>query len=945
MIEDSEFQEPGEKIFVSVRIRPLNDKERKSDWECINNDTIIFKNSLPERSMFPAAYTFDRVYDCDCTTKQVYDEGAKHIALSVLNGINSSIFAYGQTSSGKTYTMRGITEYAVADIYDYIEKHKEREFVVKFSAMEIYNEAVRDLLSLDSTPLRLLDDPETIESSAREYAGAENSSILSASVNFVDLAGSERASQTLSAGTRLKEGCHINRSLLTLGTVIRKLSKGRNSHVPYRDSKLTRILQNALGGNARTAIICTMSPDRSHVEQSRNTLSFASCAKEVTTNAQVNLVMSDKALVKQLQRELAKLENEMKSLGSAPVKRDTASLLREKELLIEQMAKEIEELTRQRDLAQSRVENLLLSVREVQMLKSGEYSSNSSEVTNVPCTVDYSNHKDIVTPSVPITNNNNQYDGHPENSEEECHLDGITTKFVEPDPSKGWDKVAQKIDEKFEDNCKEVRCIEFEDSSIEMNENEKVASLNPENNEGKPTVETNELWIDHVEDGKPATKEAVIKEMEADNFSADPEEEQGKVSLTETELSIEKQEGDDLSSNPKENVEDLRSSHVNKDETCEALKQKVQELQKTIKFLVRYHIMGDSPSFLDAASSASSMSRSRSCKAIVTTMPSSPRFEKSQQNETVPTFTEAEKDFIERAKTLSQKLSNSKDDNRNAKMSRCNSQASITSGSTEEQSVKDVDVEETCSEVNFPPRPWKSFASGSKRRTSFSIDFSEGGSDTKTRQEKQIDKNLVPETKTENSQETNHSTKLHSSWPEEFENLQRTIIELWDKCNVPLIHRTYFILLFKGDPSDSVYMEVELRRLSFLKNSMSSLGRNGWKDSPIDTAASSAKDLMRERRMLYKQIQKKFSKKQREELYKKWGIGLNTKQRSSQLARRLWTNTQDMGHVKESAALVAKLLGLVEPSQAPKEVVGLSILPRSVTRRSSSWKNVIPPLL
>lgn len=406
------------------------------------------------------------------------------------------------------------------------------------------------------------------------------------------------------------------------------------------------------------------------------------------------------------------------------------------------MAKEIEELTRQRDLAQSRVENLLLSVREVQMLKSGEYSPNSSEVTNVPCTVDYSNHKDIVTPSLPITNNKNQYDGHPENSEEECHLDGITTKFVEPDPSKGWDKVAQKEAEKLEVNCKEVRCIEFEDSSIEMNEKEKVASLNPENNEGKPTIETNALSINLVEDGKPATKKTVIKEIEADNLSADPEEEQGEVSLTEIELSIEKQEGDDLSRNPKENVEDLQSSHVNKDETCEALKQKVQELQKTIKFLVRYHIMGDSQSLLDAASSGSSMSRSRSCKAIVTTIPSSPSFEKSQQNETVPTFTEAEKDYIKRAKTLSRKLSNSKDDNRDAKISRCNSQASNSSGSTEEQSVKD-DVEETCSEVNFPPRPWKSFASGSKRRTSFSIDFSEGGSDTKTRQEKQIDKNLV----------------------------------------------------------------------------------------------------------------------------------------------------------------------------------------------------------
>ncbi|MBD4018238.1 hypothetical protein GUI04_04225, partial [Xanthomonas citri pv. citri] len=110
----------------------------------------------------------------------------------------------------------------------------------------------------------------TIESSPSEFARIGSASSLTASVNFVDLAGSERASQTLSAGTRLKEGGHINRSLLTLGTVIRKLSKSRNGHVPYRDSKLTRILQNALGGNARTAIVCTLSPAHVHLEQSRN---------------------------------------------------------------------------------------------------------------------------------------------------------------------------------------------------------------------------------------------------------------------------------------------------------------------------------------------------------------------------------------------------------------------------------------------------------------------------------------------------------------------------------------------------------------------------------------------------------------------------------------------------------------------------------------------------
>lgn len=119
-------------------------------------------------------------------------------------------------------------------------------------------------------------------------------------------------------------------------------SKGRNGHIPFRDSKLTRILQSSLGGNARTAIICTMSPARSHVEQSRNTLLFASCAKEVTTNAQVNVVMSDKALVKQLQRELARLENELKNAGTASISFDSAALLREKDLEIEKVMNNFE---------------------------------------------------------------------------------------------------------------------------------------------------------------------------------------------------------------------------------------------------------------------------------------------------------------------------------------------------------------------------------------------------------------------------------------------------------------------------------------------------------------------------------------------------------------------------------------------------------------------------
>lgn len=113
-------------------------------------------------------------------------------------------------------------------------------------------------------------------------------------------------------------------------------SKGRNGHIPYRDSKLTRILQSSLGGNARTAIICTMSPAHTHIEQSRNTLLFATCAKEVVTNAQVNVVMSDKALVKHLQRELARLENELKFPGSASCTTHTEAL-REKDAQIKKV--------------------------------------------------------------------------------------------------------------------------------------------------------------------------------------------------------------------------------------------------------------------------------------------------------------------------------------------------------------------------------------------------------------------------------------------------------------------------------------------------------------------------------------------------------------------------------------------------------------------------------
>ncbi|KAK3184987.1 hypothetical protein Dsin_032273 [Dipteronia sinensis] len=242
-----------EKILVStVRMWPLNRKEQAMydliGWDCLDDYKIVFKKPTYERPT--TSYTFDKVFDPLCSTQKVYEEGAKDVALSALTGINATIFAYGQTGSGKTFTMRGISENVVNDIYEHVKSNPERDFVLKISALEIYNETVVDLLNRESGSQRLLDDPElkgqvgetslndnssishliirlTIESSLRESSGRVESFVASAitlTQNLVDLAGSERASQTNADSIRLKEGSHINRSLLTLTTVLRKLS-------------------------------------------------------------------------------------------------------------------------------------------------------------------------------------------------------------------------------------------------------------------------------------------------------------------------------------------------------------------------------------------------------------------------------------------------------------------------------------------------------------------------------------------------------------------------------------------------------------------------------------------------------------------------------------------------------------------------------------------------
>lgn len=920
-----------ETIRVSIRLRPLNEKELakndSSDWECINNNSVTFRSTLPERSMYPQSYTFDRVFGCDSTTKQVYEEGAKEVVLSVVNGINSTIFAYGQTSSGKTYTMNGVTEYSVADIYSCIEKHQDREFVLKFSAIEIYNEAVRDLLSLENVPLRLLDDPEkgtvveklteetlrdrnhlqellsfcevqrkigetslnetssrshqilrlTIESSARKFKKAQSSSTLTATVNFVDLAGSERASQTMSAGTRLKEGCHINRSLLTLGTVIRKLSKGRNGHIPYRDSKLTRILQNSLGGNGRTAIICTMSPARSHVEQSRNTLLFATCAKEVSTNAQVNVVVSDKALVKQLQRELARLESEMKSLKPLPVKGDNSNaILQEKELQIEQMDREIKELTRQRDLAQYRIENLLHSVGEDRIFKLSE-----NTVQTMPDLVDLDldqRSDDSSLKTFDTFNGQEEQSPHKVDPlfsslthDDNYLLDSSTPELAGPDPYQDWEEIAQRVRANSEDICKDVQCIELEE---ELKERLK---------------ENSDLTLARLEDNE---------EQMISTFGSNQ-----------------------VTSPQRKNKEIIT---IQRDYAYDDFMPKTAEKQKTLNCIVNLYPSEQSFSSIEADKAGFQnlkLTRSKSCLTVLMTIPPSTWIEKVEKDRKTQRI-ESDVNFSGRAEGSRRKrglsCGNLDTNDSQSVCSRCSEAKTLQ--------IIDEDDDDNTSVLNFSTGKKGKGKTRMKKRST-----------TSSRLGRSSKKDEPKETTQDVHMEEEQDLQPHSEWILEFQSQQRDIIELWDACNVPLVHRSYFFILFKGDPSDAVYMEVELRRLFFIREAISrSINVSGKSD--IITQASSLKVLNREREMLARRMKKKFSVKERDGLYKKWGIDLKTKQRSIQLARMLWSRTKDFDHINQSAALVAKLIGFVEPSQVSREMFGLSFSLQSLDHRSFSWK-------
>ncbi|XP_070362562.1 centromere-associated protein E-like, partial [Equus asinus] len=436
--------------------------------EALGEDTQVYwktDNNAIYQVDGSKSFNFDRVFDSDESTKNVYEEIAVPIIDSAIQGYNGTVFAYGQTASGKTYTMMGSKDYlgviprAIHDIFQKIKKFPDREFLLRVSYMEIYNETITDLLcdTQKMKPLIIREDfnrnvyvadlteevvytPEMalkwitkgeknrhygitkmnqrsshshtifrmiLESREKGEPSNCEGSVKVSHLNLVDLAGSERAAQTGAEGVRLKEGCNINRSLFILGQVIKKLSDGQvGGFINYRDSKLTRILQNSLGGNAKTRIICTITPVS--LDETLTTLQFASTAKYMKNTPYVNEVSSDEALLKRYRKEIMDLKKQLEEVSletraQAMEKDQLAQLLEEKDLLQKVQIEKIQNLTRmlvtsssltsQQELKAKKKRRVTWCVGKINKMKDSNYVNEF----NVPENVTTKTHKSALT--------------------------------------------------------------------------------------------------------------------------------------------------------------------------------------------------------------------------------------------------------------------------------------------------------------------------------------------------------------------------------------------------------------------------------------------------------------------------------------------------------------------------------------------------------------------
>ena len=369
----------AENIRVCARFRPRNEREKAQSRDKTlrydverGNTSVTFHGVGPNVTQTNRSgvreektnFNLDRIYKEDSTQDEVFEWISNNIVKHCFEGYNGTIFAYGQTSSGKTHTMFGPDNYidtpdewgivpkSISELFNFVLASPAGwEFSISTSYFQLYKEKVQDLLKPANDNLKIHESKSRgiyIEGLSSEYldsvdslmdvltVGGANKTVASTDMNarssrshsvlqvtlvqkneegssksgkftFVDLAGSERVDKTNAVGQTFEEAKKINLSLTCLANVIKSLSNG-NPHIPYRDSKLTRILQESLGGNTKTMLILCCSPDLSNIEETLSTLRFGKSAKNIKNQVKVNVRRSAQELeymLKRLQGELA----------------------------------------------------------------------------------------------------------------------------------------------------------------------------------------------------------------------------------------------------------------------------------------------------------------------------------------------------------------------------------------------------------------------------------------------------------------------------------------------------------------------------------------------------------------------------------------------------------------------------------------------------------------
>uniref|UniRef100_A0AAX7V8I8 Kinesin-like protein n=1 Tax=Astatotilapia calliptera TaxID=8154 RepID=A0AAX7V8I8_ASTCA len=420
-------------IKVLCRFRPLNQSEIIRGDKFIpifqGEDTVILGGK---------AYVFDRVFPTNSTQEQVYSTCAKQIVKDVLGGYNGTIFAYGQTSSGKTHTMEGnlhdhqgmgIIPRIAEDIFEHIFAMDENlEFHIKVGVdsdvltktnLSVHEDKHRVPYVKGCTE-RFVTSPEEVmdvidegkanrhvavtnmnEHSSRSHSiflinikqeNVETEQKLSGKLYLVDLAGSEKVSKTGAEGAVLDEAKNINKSLSALGNVISALAEGTKSHVPYRDSKMTRILQDSLGGNCRTTMFICCSPSSYNDTETKSTLMFGQRAKTIRNTVSVNLELTAEQWKKKYEKEkeknrsmketIQRLEDDEINHQSQMVEKLKEQMLDQEELLAssrgdsEKVQSELGRLQAENESAKAEVKEVLQALEELAV----NYDQKSLEV-------------------------------------------------------------------------------------------------------------------------------------------------------------------------------------------------------------------------------------------------------------------------------------------------------------------------------------------------------------------------------------------------------------------------------------------------------------------------------------------------------------------------------------------------------------------------------------